>query len=351
MKKYNLALVGFGGMGNQHLKLIQSLDYIEIYGVVDIDEQKKVKAKNEKYKVFDNFDEMIADSNVDIVLIATPNDVHKDQAIASLEAGKHVICEKPVTLNVEELEEIISVSETTGKLFMVHQNRRWDEDFLLIKKYYDSKELGDIYNVEARIYGSRGIPGDWRRLKIHGGGMLLDWGVHLIDRILWMVKSDLVDIYCEESFRLGEDSDDGFVLRLKFEDGFTAHLEVATNNFIYMPKFYACGEQGTVIIEDWEMNGHVSRLKSFDNKDAKPIEAGAGLTKTMAPRDEKTLDVLPLPRINSDVREFYKNFVEVIEGKSEAIVKNEQVLQTMKVIELARLSNDTQKVIKFKEHQ
>lgn len=349
MKKYNFGLVGYGGMGNQHLKLMETVDFLNLKGIVDIDPTKEEKAKENNINVYESYEDMLADADLDIVLIATPNDVHKQQAIDALYAGKHVICEKPVTLNSEELSEIIAASKETGNVFMVHQNRRWDEDFLIIKDFYDNKELGEIYNVEARIYGSRGIPGDWRRLEKHGGGMLLDWGVHLIDRILWMVNKPVTTVYCEESYRLGEECDDGFVLKMNFEGGFSTHLEVGTNNYIYMPKFYACGEIGTVIIEDWEMNGHVSKLKQFSDKDAKPIEAGAGLTKTMAPRDEKTLDILPLPRIESDIRDFYRNFRDVIEGKAEAIVKNEEVLKTMQIIEIARESSRTKQVIQIKE--
>lgn len=349
MKKYKVGLVGYGGMGKQHVRLIESLDSMEIGGIVDIDPKKEVEAEDNGLKVYKEYQDMLNDSDIDFVLIATPNDVHMQQSIDALESGKHVICEKPVTLNSEELRNIIEVSEKTGNTFMVHQNRRWDEDFRVIKHFYDNKELGEIYNIEARIYGSRGIPGDWRRLQEHGGGMLLDWGVHLIDRILWMVDSPVSEVYCEESYRLGEDSDDGFVLKMKFADGLTTHLEVATNNFIYMPKFYACGEIGTVIIDDWEMNGSVAKLKNFENKDANPIEAGAGLTKTMAPRDEKTLDYLPLPRIETDIQEFYRNFVAVTEGKEEAIVKNSEVLDTMNIIELARKSSQTKTIIKIEE--
>lgn len=346
-KNYGVGLVGYGGMGKQHVSLISETENIEVKGIYDIDPLKDEQAKAAGLYIYETYEDMLNDDEIQIVLIATPNDVHKDQSIAALRAGKHVICEKPVTLDSDELLEIIKVQEETGNVFSVHQNRRWDEDFNVIKHFYDSKELGEIYNVEARIYGSRGIPGDWRRLRKHGGGMLLDWGVHLIDRILWMVDSPLKEIYCEESYRAKEDSDDGFVLILKFENGFRSHLEVATNNYVYMPKFYACGETGTVIINDWEMNGQVNKLKVFTDKDAKPIEAGAGLTKTMAPRDEATMDILPLPRINMDIKDFYRNFMNTIEGKETQIVKNTEVLRTMRVIEAARESSRTKKVVGF----
>lgn len=349
--KHNLALIGYGGMGNQHLKLLSTVERMNIAGIYDIDNKKNEDALQKGYHVYSSLEDVLKDKDVDIILIATPNHVHKEIAIKSMQAGKNVICEKPVTLNSEELVEILEVEKQTGKIFVVHQNRRWDEDFRIMKQLYDNKELGEIFDIEARIYGSRGIPGDWRKEKQYGGGMLLDWGVHLIDRLLWMTKEPIKKIYCEESYVQKEDCDDGFKLLITFVSGCKALLEVGTCNYIYMPKWYMCGTTGSAIVHDWDMNGSITRLKSFKDKDAKPIEAGAGLTKTMAPRDEKTVDYLPIPRGNFDVREFYENVMNTIEGKESQIVKNEEVMRVMKVIEAARLSSETNQAILFEAGQ
>lgn len=95
------------------------------------------------------------------------------------------------------------------------------------------------------------------------------------------------------------------------------------------------------------MNGQVITLKTFNDKDATPIEAGAGLTKTMAPRDVDTVNCSPIPRLYTDVREFYHNFIDVTEGKGEILVKNEEVLRAMKVIEAAILSDELNQVVLF----
>ena len=71
-------------------------------------------------------------------------------------------------------------------LFTVHQNRRWDNDYRMVKKFIETNELGRIFAIDSKVYGSRGIPGDWRREKQHGGGMVLDWGVHLLDQVLML---------------------------------------------------------------------------------------------------------------------------------------------------------------------
>lgn len=345
---YGVAIVGFGGMGNEHYNIINTFDRMDVIGTFDIRENRQVLAKEKNLYAYDSFDAVLNDENVDIVLIATPNDVHKDIAIASLRAGKHVICEKPVTLNSGELEEILAVANNCDQLFVVHQNRRWDEDYLAIKKLYDEKTLGDIFHVESRVHGSRGIPGDWRKEKEYGGGMLLDWGVHLVDRILLMIDEKVKNVYCKLSHVNTTEVDDGFKIMLDFESGKTTLIEVGTYNYINLPLWYACGAKGTAVIHDWEMNGEVTKLVTHERNEATPIKAGAGLTKTMAPRNhDETVQDQSLPRINTDIRDFYQNVVDAIEGKAEIIVKNNEVMRVMKLLEACVQSHELNQVIDF----
>lgn len=104
-----------------------------------------------------------------------------------MEAGKVAISEKPVTLCTADLEEMIAASKRTGSVFTVHQNRRWDEDFRVAEKIAKSGQLGRVFAIQSRVHGSRGIPGDWRNTKAQGGGMVLDWGVHLLDQMNMMM--------------------------------------------------------------------------------------------------------------------------------------------------------------------
>jgi scyllo-inositol 2-dehydrogenase (NADP+) len=155
--------------------------------------------------------------------------------MTALKAGKYVICEKTVTLNSRQLEEIIENAETYNKVFVVYQNRRWDEDYLVMKKLYDEDILGDVFLIETLVQGSRG---DWHHQKEYGGGMMLDWGVHLIDRLLVMIKEKITSVHCKMSYVLGNDVDDGFRLTINFESGKTAVVEVGTCNYITLPKWY-----------------------------------------------------------------------------------------------------------------
>lgn len=332
----NLAVIGYGGMGSYHVKTIIPTENknINVVGIYDINPDRQLAAKADGLKVYDEFSSVLADENVEVILIATPNDSHKELAIASLEAGKHVICEKPVAMNTAELDEILAVAEKTGKTFMVHQNRRWDPDFLIVQKMYQEKQIGDIFQIESRVQGANGIPGDWRHMKKHGGGMVLDWGVHLFDQILFMVNSPIKDIKVDLSFILGDEVDDGFNVYLTFENGLRSLIKVGTTNYTKLPRWYVKGTKGTARIDDWDLSGEVVVAVEDDTISAPaPIQAGVGLTKTMAPPSEDAVEKIAFPKAEADYPAFYQNFAAVAAGDAEPIVKNSEVRRVMQLIE------------------
>lgn len=376
MKKKRIAIVGCGGMGGGHAIAIGSgtgnavwgadsskdsdpniilqtrgdtdiSQKLELAGVYDIAKERMDWAAKRGYACYESFEAILKDQTVDIVLIATPNHLHKDMAIRSMEAGKHVLCEKPVMMSSKELEEVMQISQKTGKVFYPRQNREWDRDFRIIKKIYDENLIGKCTRIETRVHGSRGIPGDWRGKKEFGGGMMMDWGVHLLDRILLMVKERVSAVYCKLSYITTAEVDDGFTMYLNFENGLTAVVEVGTCNFISLPLWYMTGDMGTVRIDDWMCNGKMVRLSSWEDKDAKPILAGAGLTKTMAPRDGNSLGEMPLPDIEFDNNELYSNLVDTINGTAKQIVTQEHALRVLRLMEAAVESSRTGKVIEF----
>ena len=342
-----LVVVGFGGMGHEHVRKVAAVKELALQGTFDIAPARQELSASLGMKAYPSFQAVLDDPAVAVVLIATPNDSHKDLAVASLRAGKHVICEKPVALNVGELDEIIAVSKATGKLFMVHQNRRWDEDYLTVKTILDKGMLGKVFHIESRVLGSRGIPGDWRKVEKHGGGMMLDWGVHLLDRMVFLIPGKITQVYCKMNFPTGQEVDEGFHLFLTFEGGQTALVEVQTRHFQPLPLWMVLGTEGTARIQNWSLEGDVVAVGLDDGHDAKPIVAGAGLTKTMAPRTEKTEVHLPLPIVRSDVTDFYRNFVAAAQGKAEPLIKNTEVRRILALMEAAFVSHRTGQVVRF----
>ena len=295
-----------------------------------------------------SLDEVINDKSVELVTIAIPNDVHLDTVVRCLEGGKHVICEKPVALSSEDLETMISASKKSGKLFTVHQNRRWDVDYLAMQSLADSGEIGAPLRVESRIHGSRGIPSDWRGEKEHGGGMILDWGIHLIDQLMLIYKNEVIDtVYCETTNITNKEVDDGFYLTITFKSGKVAYCEVGTYNFIALPRFYMKAEKGSALITDWREKTKVAKCKYWHENDVLPVQTAAGLTKTMAPRDSVTLDEYELEIPKSDVHDFYRNFCKAIDGEATQLVTHDQMLLDMKIMEYAFKSAELGQTLKF----
>ena len=345
MKK-NLAIIGYGGQGAWHANWAQKSDVVSLAGIYDIAEKRVNAAKENGIHTYASFEEALADPKVDIVLCATPNDVHKEIVIRALEAGKNVVCEKPVALSVADFDDMVAAAKKAGKLFTVHQNRRFDVDFLAIRSLIQSGEIGEPINIESRIHGSRGIPSDWRCHKPQGGGMILDWGVHLIDQILQLIPETVTNVYCETTNITTDEVDDGFHLLLTFESGKRAIVEVGTYNFLALPRFYMQAKSGTALIEDWQKKCRVAKLKAWNEKEVTPVQTAAGITKTMAPRDELTLDYYEIERPVSDVHDFYRNLVRAIDGKEEQLVKLPEVRRVLRVMEAAFLSAEKKEAVR-----
>ncbi|MBR6725721.1 MAG: Gfo/Idh/MocA family oxidoreductase, partial [Clostridia bacterium] len=265
-------IVGYGGMGRWHANKIRENNVVELKGIFDISEKATKRAQDAGIYTYDSFESVLKDTDIDLVTVATPNDVHKEIVIDLLNAGKNVICEKPVTMTEKDFWEMADAANKNGKVFTVHQNRRWDSDFLLAKQIYESGEMGSVFCIESRVHGSRGIPSDWRGEKEHGGGMILDWGIHLIDQMLQIFRQKIVRLYCTCSHYTNKDVDDGFKLELYFEDGASAHVELGTYNFIAMPRFYMQAENGSAIIPTWQQPCQVAKLTRWIEKDVTPVQ-------------------------------------------------------------------------------
>lgn len=343
MKK--VAVIGYGGQGAWHCSQILKSDVAQLAGTYDIKENRREAAAAARIKVYESNEAIFADDTLDIIVVATPNDVHEALVVNGLLSGKNVICEKPVALSVAEFDRMVAAAEKSGKRLSVHQNRRWDVDFLGVKSVIASQEIGEVIRIESRIHGSRGIPSDWRCEKAPGGGMILDWGVHLIDQMLQLIPEKITAINCVTTHITNKEVDDGFRLEIDFESGKTAHVEVGTYNFIAMPRFYMQCENGALYLTDWQQKAHIAKLTRWIEKDVTPVQNAAGITKTMAPRDSLTLDEYDIERPSSDVHNFYRNFCAAIDGKEEQLIKNCEVRRVLRVMETAFESSEKHQTV------
>ena len=346
-KVHKLGIIGYGNMAFYHHTKIQKPENLAYIAAYDTSPARLAKAKENGLQVYDDLEAFLSCEDLEAVLVATPNHLHYRLALAALEHGKHVICEKPATLTGGEFSHLMKVAQRKGLLLTTHQNRRMDKDYLMIKQVLQEGTLGKVFRIESRVEGSRGIADTWRRKKEFGGGMLYDWGIHIIDQACMILGYDVKSVRCTFDHITNNEVDDGFQLWIEYKSGKKAYLEVGTYNFIPMPRFYMRATQGSAIITDWRVPAHVVKCKAWHESDVLPVVNASGLTKTMAPRDSVTVDEYDIERPASDVHDYYRNFVRAIDGLEEQMVTHDQMRCILKIIMTAfeSVENGGNKVI------
>lgn len=184
MGKVRIGVIGTGSISDSHLSSYAQNEDVEIWAVCDLNEaraQAKANTYNVKY-IYTDYKELLANPEIDAVSICTWNNTHAEISIAALEAGKHVLCEKPLAKTVAEAKEIENAVNETSRVFQVGFVRRYTNNINLLKQFIDRDELGEIYYAKASCLRRLGNPGGWFSDKERsGGGPLIDLGVHIID--------------------------------------------------------------------------------------------------------------------------------------------------------------------------
>ena len=251
-KKLKVAIIGAGLVGNKRAKVIKDLNKEELVLVADID-KKKAKNFAETYncQFTASWQEAVRQKDIDIVIVATPNNFLARISIAALKNGKHVLCEKPFGRNVKESEAILKAAEKAHRLIKVGFNHRFHPAIFRAKKLFDKGEIGKILFIRARYgHGGRlGMEKEWRFKKaISGGGELLDQGVHLIDLSRWFGgKFQKVYGITETKFWKSNLEDNAFVLMKN--KNITVSFHVSTTNWKNIFSFEVFGDKGFLVIE------------------------------------------------------------------------------------------------------
>ncbi|WP_284645511.1 Gfo/Idh/MocA family protein [Paenibacillus silviterrae] len=190
MSQLNVAVIGVGSISTHHLKSYQRNPHVRLYAVCDLNGER-ARAKAEEYnaeKAYTDYHELLADPKVDAVSICTWNNTHAEISIAALEAGKHVLVEKPPAMTVEEALRMQDAVKRTGKLLQIGFVRRYDANAQLLRELAEQGEFGELYYAKASALRRLGNPGGWfADIERSGGGPLIDIGVHMIDLIWYLM--------------------------------------------------------------------------------------------------------------------------------------------------------------------
>jgi predicted dehydrogenase len=194
--KLRVAIIGCGGIANgKHMPSLSRQANAEMVAFCDIVEEKAQEAA-QKYgtpdaKVYHDFRELLTDGTIDVVHVCTPNDSHAEISIAALEAGKHVMCEKPMAKTAAEAQQMLDAAKRTGKKLTIGYNNRFRPDSQYLKQVCSQGDLGEVYFAKAHAIRRRAVPtwGVFLDEEKQGGGPLIDIGTHALDLALWMMDN------------------------------------------------------------------------------------------------------------------------------------------------------------------
>ena len=196
MTKLRIGIIGCGGIANnKHMPALKKIKEVEMVAFCDIIEERAVKAAadfgSEGAKTYIDYKELLADESIDVVHVCTPNRDHSYITVDALEAGKHVMCEKPMAINTAEAQKMLDAAKRTGKKLTIGYQSRFRPDSQYLKRACEDGELGDIYYARAQAIRRRAVPtwGVFLDEEKQGGGPLIDIGTHALDLTLWMMDN------------------------------------------------------------------------------------------------------------------------------------------------------------------
>ncbi|WP_395301745.1 oxidoreductase [Enterobacter mori] len=334
-KTINIALIGYGFVGKTfHAPLLQSVDGLKL-AVVSSRDEEKVKRDLPDVQVVATPEEAIQHPDVDLVVIASPNATHAPLAALALNAGKHVVVDKPFTLDMQEARDLIALADEKQRLLSVFHNRRWDSDFLGIKQVIEEDRLGKVKLFESHIDRFRPeVRVRWREQNVPGSGLWFDLGPHLIDQTLQLfglpqsVQGNIATL------RDGAEINDWAHVVLNYPEHkviLHASMLVAGGT----SRFTVHGDKASVVkarIDQQEaqlLAGVIPGSENWgeDSDDMVLFDAAGDATRLKTPK--------------GDQRQYYINVRDALTGKIENPVHPVEALAVMAVLEAAVRSSET----------
>jgi scyllo-inositol 2-dehydrogenase (NADP+) len=349
MKCIRVGLIGYGFGGRIfHAPAIAAIEGLELAAIV----QRTGATAAEtwpKARVVASVDALLADQSIGLVVIATPNTTHMQLARQCLLAGRDVVADKPFTITSEEAAELIQLARERRRLLRFFQNRRWDGDFLTVRKLLDGDRLGRLVQFESHYDRYRLVPRlhIWREDGSAGGGILLDLGAHLVDQalVLFGVPNSIWASVRME--REGARSNDAFDICLRYSPPLSPVVWLRATCVARDPgpRFILNGTLGTY--RKSGMDPQEACLLTGDFYTSRPWGMESQEYWGKLTLDEAGTAVsTTVPTEPGDYRGYYKNIRDVIHGHEALEVTPVQAWRTMRVLEMARESSRTGSEVK-----
>ncbi len=349
MKVVRTGIAGYGNGGRLfNATIIDSVEGFRITKILTKNENKIAAAREDfpEAEVVSRFTDLIRDPEIDLVVVTTPNHFHRDLAKKALKAGKNVVVEKPFTVTVEEADELIELAAKNNLVLSVNHNRRWDSDFLTVKKVVEGNKLGEIVDYEAHFDRFRNeVANGWKEDKENAGsGILYDLGSHLIDQALTLFGPPK-EIYSDlRKQRKNADVPDNFEVLLYYPN-LKATLKSSFLVKAKGPTYSVHGTKGSFLKYGIDSQEEMlkSGLKPNGNwgwgQESQEIWGKLDILEESSTIESET----------GDYRKFYQNIYDAITKNAELQVKPEQAREVIRVIELAIQSSKEKRVVGFRE--
>jgi len=351
MKQINVGLIGFGMAGRIfHAPTITSVEGLHLSKI------RETKAPNiviikERYPnttVVNDTKEILNDPAIDLVIVATPNVTHYEVAKQVLNAGKHVVIDKPITVTSAETDDLIALAKSKGKLLTTYQNRRWDSDFKTVKKIINSGLLGRLAEYESHYDRFRNTlrPDTWKEDGVPGTGMVYDLGSHLIDQamVLFGIPKTITAFLHKQ--REHTRIVDNFEIILQYEN-LKATLKGGLLVKEPLPRFILLGNNGSFIKYGLDVQEETLNAGIFPGTAVNWGEEPENIWGTINTECNGVEFRGKVRSEKGDYVAFYQNVYKALIGEEELIVKPEQARDMIRVIELAMQSNEEKRTIEF----
>lgn len=326
------ALIGFGLAGRYlHAPLIAAIPRLALAAIIS-SRRDEIAAAYPGARCTSSGD-VFDDPAIELIVIATPNDSHAPLALAALAAGKHVVIDKPFALDEGEGETLIAAARTAGRVLSVYHNRRWDADFLTVRRVIDEGVLGDVRLAELRWDRFRPEPkGGWREQAGPGSGVLADLGPHLIDQALLLFGMPDAVHADVQTQRGGLSADDYFELTLHYP-AMRAILSASSLVAAARPRFALHGTRGSLV--KYGIDPQEATLRAGGSPSTpgygEEITGQAMLTIGDAP-------AVPVASERGDWRCFYEGMVRAVRDGAPPPVAPEDAITGLRIIAAARES-------------
>jgi len=345
-ESFNVGLVGYGFASQTfHAPLILATPGLELTAVASSD-AAKVQADLPAVAVDASPQALFARSDIDLVVIPTPNESHFPLAKAALSAGKHVVVDKPFTVTLSEARQLRSQAERAGKLLSVFHNRRWDSDFMTVRELLREQTLGRVVHFESHFDRFRPeVRPRWREQAKPGGGIWYDLGPHLLDQahqLFGMPQSLLVDLAVR---RDGAQVDDDFHALLDY-DGLRVVLHAAALVAAESPRFVVHGTRGSYV--KYGLDPQEDRLKAGERPSPQWGTDPCDGTLTLA-NTEGALDSRLQPTLPGDYLAYYMGIRDALAGEGENPVSADDALAVMQLLEVGLDSARQRRWVRLKE--